>query len=205
MSKTHGSLATTPSYYSRYDLQLLAGGDERAFERLFFTYKNRMYDIALIYTESKILAEEVVQDIFMKIWVKREELPAVNDIYAWLYTLTKRRSFQVLRNNTRHACASPDFMAYIPGTAQEADERLQSTETRQLIAEAMDLLSGPQRQAFQLIRLEALSREEAATVMRISPNTIKVHLHYGIKVIRAYLIKNGGYFPLVTFLYRCFI
>jgi RNA polymerase sigma factor (sigma-70 family) len=204
MSRTNRPLATTPSY-SRHDLHLLAGGDERAFERLFFAYKNRMYEIALIYTESKILAEEVVQDIFMKTWIKREELPAVNDIYAWLYTLSKRRAFQVLRNNTRHACASPDFMAYIPGTVQEADEKLQSIETRQLIAEAMDLLSGPQRQAFQLIRLEALSREKAAALMGISPNTIKVHLHYGIKVIRAYLIKKGGYFPLLIFFCRSFI
>ncbi|HSC38360.1 MAG TPA: RNA polymerase sigma-70 factor [Chitinophagaceae bacterium] len=182
---------------------MVAAGDEHAFERLFFAFKDRVYEIGFIYTESAMLAEEIVQDVFVRIWVKRAELPAVKNFPAWVFTVAKNQAFNVLRNRVHRQRAMDELVAHVPAEAAPADEKLHGAQTRRLIAEAMDLLPPQQRQVFQLIRLEGHSREETARIMGLSPNTVKVHLNIGLKIIRAYLLKNGGYFPLVIFLYRC--
>jgi RNA polymerase sigma-70 factor (ECF subfamily) len=183
---------------------LIAAGNEQAFERLFLAFKDRVYGIGLLYTESTVLAEEIVQDIFIKVWLKRTGLPAINNIDAWLFTITKNYAFTCLRNQQTRRRIIEDVLSHEPPVSGDADEKVMGAQTQQLIAEAMQLLSDRQQQAFQLIRLDGLSREEAAHAMGLSPNTVKMHLQSGIRIIRAYLLQHGGYIPLIIFLHRYF-
>jgi RNA polymerase sigma-70 factor (ECF subfamily) len=163
--------------------------------------KDRVFEIGFIYTESRMLAEEIVQDVFIKVWLKRDELPLIKNFAGWLFTVARNQAFNCLRSRNNRDRAMQEMMLHVPGTAGPADEKLNSAQVRRLITEAMDLLSAQQRQVFQLIRIEGLSREEAAQKMGLSPNTIKVHLNIGLKTIRAYLLKNGAWVPEIIFLY----
>ena len=63
----------------------IAEGDEAAFTQVFNIFKNKIFTVAYKLTESQTLAEEIVQDVFLKIWLKRDKLAEVNDFSSYLF------------------------------------------------------------------------------------------------------------------------
>lgn len=180
-------------------LQLTAEGDEKAFERLFVLHKDRVFEVALLYTESRVLAEEILQDIFVQVWRKRADLPTIADFTSWLFILTRNRCFNVLRDLARARSNSKILQEDQPEVAGEgADARLLSSEAERLVAKAMELLTPAQRLAFELFKLKGLSREETAKEMGISPNTVKVHLLQAMRIIRSFFIEKKLLIPAVA-------
>lgn len=175
--------------------QLTAEGDEKAFEQLYLLHKDRVYEIALTYTELPVIAEEILQDIFVQVWMKRTSLPAIADFKAWLFILTRNRSFNVLRSIARAGTRERDMIHYLPGSGDTADHRVLSADMENLVREAVQLLTPAQRTAFELFKLKGLSREETAAAMGISPNTAKVHVMQAMRTIRAYLVGKRVHLP----------
>lgn len=179
-------------------LQQLAQSDERAFEQLFVSYKDRVYEIAFLYTESTVLAEEILQDIFVQVWGKRSTLTNINDFPSWLFILTRNRSFNVLRDIARFSSGNKALEQAMPDTYTDAaDTKLLSSEADKLVHQAMERLTPAQRQAFMLIKLKGLTREETARQMGISPNTVKVHLLAATKTIRTFFLEKDMLIPAV--------
>ena len=88
------------------DQTLLAGistGDEVAFRCLFDRYRGRIYTYALRLSENTSLADEVVQDVFLKVWLKRTDLPGVENFNAWLYAIARNRMFDMMKQQARSA------------------------------------------------------------------------------------------------------
>lgn len=185
--------------------QQTAEGNEKAFEQLYRMHKDRVYEVALTYTESAVLAEEILQDIFVQVWMKRDGLPGIADFAAWLYVLTRNRSFNVLRSMARAGAGVRDMVQHIPGTADAADSRLLSADVQNLVQEALHLLTPAQRKAFDLFKVKGLSREETAHVMGISPNTVKVHVLQSMRIIRAYLVSKNVFLPATISLFPVFL
>jgi RNA polymerase sigma-70 factor (ECF subfamily) len=185
--------------------QLTAEGDEKAFEALYLLHKDRVYEIALTYTESAVLAEEILQDIFVQIWTKRNELPGIEDFSAWLFILTRNRSFTVLRGMARAAKRDRNMVDYLPGATGTADEKLLTGDVLRYLHEAMNLLTPTQRRAFELFKLNGLSRDETAAAMGISPNTAKTHLQHAMRTIRAHLVSQDVFLPVSLPLFLHFL
>ncbi|WEK38355.1 MAG: RNA polymerase sigma-70 factor [Candidatus Pseudobacter hemicellulosilyticus] len=179
-----------PQYDEAALLTRIAQADQSAFTALFHRYKDRVYEIALAYTGSVILAEEITQDVFMRLWAHREKLPALHSLAAWLFTLARNRSFNVLRNQSTATRREKELLHHLPPAITPEGQRLYQQEMQQLIQEALALLSPAQKEAFVLSKMEGLSREEGAARMNIAPNTFKVHLLKAIRVIRAYLVSR---------------
>lgn len=180
-------------------LHLTASGDEKAFEQLFIRHKDRVYEIALLYTESGFLAEEILQDIFVQVWQKRSELPSIHNFSSWLFILTRNRCFNAVRDIARASSNNKALVRSLPESgAESADARLLSSEAEKLVLQAMEQLTPAQRQAFELFKLKGLSREETARQMGISPNTVKVHLLHGMRSIRAFFIEKDLLIPAIS-------
>lgn len=173
--------------------QLTAEGNIKAFEELYRLHKDRVYEIAFTYTESAVLAEEILQDIFVQVWIKRASLPQIIDFEAWLFTLTKHKSFNVLRGIARADNRQRDMVNFLPLTHEAADVKLLAGDIEKLLKEALNLLTPAQRRAFELFKIKGLNREEAAAAMNISPNTVKVHLLQAMRIIRAHLLQKGSF------------
>ena len=179
-------------------LQQVAQSDERSFEQLFVSHKDRVFEIAFLYTESTVLAEEILQDIFVQVWRKRATLPTIIDFPSWLFILTRNRSFNVLRDIARFSSGNKVLEQAMPDTNTDAaDSKLLSSEADKLVHQAMERLTPAQRQAFMLIKLKGLSRDETARQMGISPNTVKVHLLAATKSIRAFFLEKDLLIPAV--------
>ncbi len=186
-------------------LQRLAKDEETALVALFNHYKDGVYDLSVRITRSEVLSEEIVQDIFTKVWIKREELTGMLDFSGWMQRATRNRSYDVLRAIARRRVNETEMVSHIPEQYGEADHRLETAELKSWVAQAVSKLTKEQRMAFDLIREQGMSREEAAQEMGLSPNTVKVHLLHATRAIRGHLILKGVVIPAVLAAFPVFL
>ncbi len=131
-------------------LQAVADGDERAFSELFHRYRNRVYAIAYKLTDSDAIAEEVLLDVFLKVWLKREQLPQVEHFTAWLFTITRNHLFNLLKQTALRMQPAPlaeqDEYTFLPCSDNPA-AILQEKEYRKVLQQAIDRLPPQQKKS----------------------------------------------------------
>lgn len=172
----------------------IANGDEKAFETLFNQYRNKVYTIAWKITGSEAVAEEIVLDVFLKVWLKREQLPELEYFTAWLFTITRNRVFKTLKQLAQQATshAISDQEEWLLPPVASSSELLQEKEYRQILHDAVSRLSPQQQKVYQLIKEHGMKREEAAKVLNLSPETVKRHLAEAMHFIRTYCSYHLG-------------
>jgi RNA polymerase sigma-70 factor (family 1) len=167
----------------------VASGDEKAFEELFYTHHNKLGSYVFGWTKSLQMAEEIVQDVFLKIWINRPALRSVEKFDSYLYILSRNHTFNALRQLAgeqakqqewaRHFEDDPDFVAdniaedYLP-----------------LIEQAIASLPKQQKKVFILKRRQGLKYEEIAGQLNISPETARKHMSAALRNITAFVKTN---------------
>lgn len=187
--------------YSLYDekalLMEIAAGDERAFKKLFDLYKKRFYSVALKMTQSDDIAEDIVQDVFMNIWNKRESLVNVDNPSSYFFTAVYRRVY----HHYRKIALEKKLLSVAPlpkESVNTTEEMVLAHESGELISQAIHKLPPQQQLVFKLCKQEGKSREDVARQLHISPNTVKNHLADALKYIRTFLL-NSTYTLLILF------
>ena len=187
--------------YSLYDEKALllkvAEGDERAFRKLFDLYKERFYAVALKMTRSDEAAQDIVQDVFLAIWSKRETLADVVNPSSYFFTAVYRRVY----HHYRKVALEKKLLEAVPPVKESVnttDEMVLAHESNELISQAISKLPPQQQLVFKLVKQEGLSREDIAHQLKISPNTVKNHLADALKFIRTFL-RNSNLTFLVLF------
>lgn len=181
-------------------IQLIARGDEAAFTALFDAYKDRIYTIALRLTGSGIQAEEIVQDVFLKLWLKRETLAAVEHFRAYLFTSTRNRVFDTLKRMVRRQQITAEMSLTWPAEQSDTDNLLLDKEYQAILHEAVERLPERQREIYRLMKEQGLKRHQVAEQLDISPETVKMHLSQAMRSIRAFCVSRLDlYIALVLF------
>jgi RNA polymerase sigma-70 factor (family 1) len=165
-------------------------GDETAFAALFGAYRNRIYGIALRLTSSEMLAEEITQDVFLKLWLRREKLSEVEHFRAYLFTITRNHVFDALKAMARTLHLTGEPGADWPDRQSATEDLLVNKEYEAVLREAVDRLPERQREVYRLIREQGWKREQVAKQLEISPETVKVHLKKAVQSIRAFTIAR---------------
>ena len=168
----------------------IARGDEDAFTWLFNFYKNKIYTIAYKLTESPAMAEEAVQEIFIKLWVKRRDIPAVEHFSAWFYTVARNYMFTLFKRKAVSACRQISDIDPACFFTHDTEERVLLKETETIIKKALHALPPQQNMVYHLIKEKGYKKEEAAAFLNLSPETVKVHLAKAMKNIRAYCLAH---------------
>lgn len=167
----------------------LATGDESAFESLFLHYKDRIYSIAHRLCQSDELAQEIVQDIFMKVWFKRAELTAIKSFKNWLFIISRNQIYNVLAHQARHrAIVRPWNDQLTPSLRAESE--LPDNEYVDLLRQAVETLPPGQQEVYRLFYQQQLKKQEIADQLGISINTVKVQLHRANVEIRQYCLSR---------------
>jgi len=185
----------TESHYpidNAYCLARISEGDEHCFNLIFKKYRDQVYGYLLSVTKSREASEEMVLDIFLKIWKSREAAIEIRDLEAYLFKIAHRRAIDFFRSTKR----SPELqdaiweaMAAVPGQ-DDADTLIHRKNVEQLIKEAVNQLSPQRKRVFELRNLEDMSYAEIGETMQLSSNTVRNHLAAAVQSIRAYLLKN---------------
>lgn len=184
-------------------LELIAKGDEYAFVKLFAHYRDKIYSIAFKLTKSDVIAEEIVQDVFLKIWIKRANLFEIQNFGAYLFIVTRNDVYKVLKGIARN---------YKNTLLKDNDQSFATFDTTDVIIEkeyilllqkAIDRLPNQQKQVYYLIKDQGLKRDEVAHQLNIQPETVKFHLAQAMKNIRAYCMLYLGVFTGFTIFLFC--
>jgi RNA polymerase sigma-70 factor (ECF subfamily) len=170
----------------------IAGGDETAFRNLFDTYWEHLYSVALLLTKSETLAEDIVQEIFLKIWNKREELPEVKKPDSYLFIIARNHIYNVLKQQQREEQYTKHVFDWFEGAKENPESELLFKESTALLNKAVGNLTAQQQAVYKLTREQGLSYNEVAAQLNISPNTVKNHLTIALKYIREYLRHHAS-------------
>lgn len=177
-------------YEEKKLIQQIAEGDQQAFRILYDGYVKHVYGIAVRLMKLPELAQDLTQEIFARVWIKRAGLTEVQQFRPWLNTITKN----LARDYLRRKVISPDYEPYLLGffadISPSAEEELAHRQLQQVMKEAIDQLSPQLKTAFTLSRFQGLTHEQIAREMHISPTTSKSHLVRALASIRSYLKKH---------------
>jgi RNA polymerase sigma-70 factor (ECF subfamily) len=166
-------------------------GDGSALEKLYDRYAALVHSLALQITREPALAQEIVQDVFTKIWVSPNLYdPERGRFSSWLLTVTRNIAIDALRKRERKDRLSilPPLMIY--ETMHESPDFSEGMEQRELAAvvqKGMQILKPEQQTILQLTYWEGFSLSEVARKLGLPPGTVKSRLHSALKHLRDYL------------------
>lgn len=172
------------------DRALLASvstGNEAAFRCLFDRYRRKIYTFALRLSENTSLADEVVQDVFLKVWLKRKTLPGIENFSAWLYAIARNRMFDMMKQQAREMHTRESVQPEGAPEASNTELPLLEKEQQLLLKNALAKLSPRQQLIYNLSRDHGMKHEEIAHILNISRHTVKTHLVHALRVIRAHI------------------
>ncbi len=175
-------------------ISLLAKDSEYAFQLLYDRYRNRIYHTAIRYLKSPVLAQETVQDVFLKLWLERKNLNPARPIEAWLYTVAKNNLLNRLKRITNEWKALHQLQLNAEESDNSASNKLEDSLYRQLLQQALLELPAQQQKVFYLARQENLTYAEIGERLNISPLTVKTHMARALSHIKACLAAHGETF-----------
>ena len=168
-------------------IQAVVAGDEKAFRQLFDYYWQNVYAVAFSLTKSSVLAEEIVQDVFLKIWLKRSQLATISNLRGYLFTVAKNHIYNELRKKTFERPFADYLEQLVVETSSLPEQHMLLSETRQLVYKALEQLPRQQRIVFELSRNSDLDQNKIAEKLGISKLTVKSHMTKALHTIRQYL------------------
>lgn len=182
-------------------LTRISHGDESAFRYLYELYRPTVYKFLLNYVQNPVLAEDLYQELFLKVWAKRDELMHVLSFKAYLYTIAKNLAINSLKRTAVSEQAIKELHLYYRNEHVNTSHQIQTNEYMRMLTEELDKLPKRSREIFFLCRQEGKTYEEVATKMGISRNAIKNHMVSTIKALKTFAKKQLGVTTLMIYLY----
>ncbi len=166
-------------------LRQLALGHSTAMDYLFDTYYEMLCNRALSYVKDSVKAEDIVQDVLLNIWKKREQLNVQISLKAYLLRCVTNRSLNHLRDNKRYMV---ELEETIEDNSCGIEEGMYYNETESIIFKYIDRLSPRCRQVFIMNRIDQMKYKEIAAELDVSVKTVEHHIAKAL----AYLRKQLG-------------
>ncbi|MEJ8840903.1 RNA polymerase sigma-70 factor [Lacibacter sp. H375] len=189
-----------PLVNDEYCLSKIKEGDEHFFNLIFEKYRNQLFAYLYKVTKSKELSEEIVLDVFLKLWHGREAITEIQNFEAFLYKVAHNKAIDFFRAAKRSQALQQALWQAITEApaADNADNRLIFKNTDALIKEAINQLSPQRKKVFELRHYEDLSYAEIAATLNLSSHTVRNHLAASLQFIREYLEKNNALLLLLA-------
>ena len=184
----------------------ISHGDEKAFTEIFYAHHQELGAYILKLTKSNIHAEEIVQDVFVKIWSGREGLSEIDSFTNYLFIITRNKTYRFLKEK---AVAHTRQQRYEQQYQEECcfqDETSTEEDFSRMIDELIVKLPPQQRKVYELSKINHLKYSEIATLLSISPETVKKHIVAANKFIKNNISeKNDQLFLLFFMVYVHFL
>ncbi|MFC3198631.1 RNA polymerase sigma-70 factor [Parapedobacter deserti] len=168
-----------------------ADGDHAAFRLIYDYYSPRVYHFALKYLKSKEQAEEIVQEVFLKLWKCGKSLSTIKDLDHYLFILSRNQAFDQLRLQKTYARHTDTFTARYDDRTNNTEETIFLGETRRILDEGVAKLPPQQKRVYQLCHQRGLKYDEAAAQLNLSPQTVHRHMKLALRFLRTYLQNHA--------------
>jgi len=167
-------------------------GDLESFEKLYFLYYKKLFNLAKFYTKSVEGAEEIVNDAFISIWSNRSQLNSINNFTCYTYKVVKNKCLNYLNKIKVVAYVDIDEVAIdIPDLSPNKEEQLQITDLTIQINSAISKLPEQCGLVFKLVKEDGFRHKEVAELLSISVRTVEYHMSIALKK----LAETLKYYP----------
>ncbi len=180
---------------------LIKAGDKEAFEALFKKFSKRIYYFSISYLKNENDAEEIVQELFIRIWNKRANLDQAKNIKAYLFKI----AVNIIYDYIRHKNIEDAFKEYA-----KVNFDISSNETWHQVAfddmkikmdKLVSMMPQQRRKIFLMSREDGLSNEEIAHKIGVSKRTVENHLYRAISFLKEHFAENSLYSLLFLYLF----
>ena len=173
-------------------LKRMSEGDTAAFSEIYNAYKPLAYRFVNRFLKSTSLSEEICQDVFLKIWEKREELLAVQSLKSYIFTVSKNQTFNLLKRSSLDRTIKAVIVSAYVQTQSPTEDKLHADDYMLYIEKVLNTLPAQSREVFRLCRQLGKTYDEAALELGISRNGVKKHMVRSLKVLKYNVQKDLG-------------
>jgi RNA polymerase sigma-70 factor (ECF subfamily) len=165
-------------------IQALKAGSHKAFDGIYEMYAKRLYAYSLQFTKSSEDAEEIVQDVFVKLWTNREKIKQEDTLRSLLFIMTKRHLINAFHSKINEPVYE-DFVDYKNElSVSDTGQHLEYEEFVQKLEKAIKQLPSTQQKVVNLSKIDQLSNKEIAEKLSLSEQTVKNQLSIALKELR---------------------
>ena len=165
-------------------------GDESAFRIVFDLYSSKLYAFSYRFLKEKEPCQEVVQEVFLNLWINRAKLDTQYPIAPYLYTITRRLTLNVLRHVATSQSAMNKMWLNVKKVSNETEQEVFLDDLSRFTEQVLSKMPKQQQLIFRMSRHQELSYDEIAEELNISRNTVKNHLVAALKTLRTQLNKS---------------
>ncbi|MRG47928.1 RNA polymerase sigma-70 factor [Chitinophaga sp. SYP-B3965] len=173
-------------------LSRIAEGDRNAFKQLYDFYWEDIYYIALSFLKSPEWSQDMIQEIFIKIWQKRASLPAIEQFRSYLFIIARNELISALRQKMRTDGQKDQYEQQLPDQFLAPDQSFAVRELEMQIGQAVQQLPEQQRRIFLMTRNDGLSHDEIAEQLGLARKTVANNITKALNHIRDYLLQHGN-------------
>jgi RNA polymerase sigma-70 factor (family 1) len=174
-------------------LTRLQNGDKEAFAQLYILYSKQLYLNILRMVKAEEIAEELLQDIFVLIWEKRQMINIQQSFRSYLFRISENKVVDLFRSFNK----DKKLYAQMQRTALEQynniEEELLASENIEFIKKAINTLPPQRKLIFELCKLQGKSYNEVSKLLGVSPSTINDHIVKATKSIKDFFSANRHY------------
>ena len=166
-------------------VKALKEGNQLAFSIVYKTYAAQTFSLAFKYLLNKELAEDAVQNLFLKLWLKKEEIDETKPINRYLFTMLKNDLLNTLRDSKKNIYLLEDCLSMVLELEDNSQNENLKQEQMNIIQQALEQLSPQRRKDVEMKVSGKYSNQEIADKLNLSINTIKFQYSQSLKQIRA--------------------
>ncbi|WP_421941268.1 RNA polymerase sigma factor [Pedobacter sp.] len=175
-------------------LQSLKEGDREAFASLYRFYSPNLHHKLDRMVKIAEIADELLQDVFLKVWLNRASIDADRPFAPWLYTIARNTVFEYYRRLALDKKMQAHLTATFVEFYDQTEDYILNKERNMALQEAIDQLPPQRKEIFRLCRIEGKSYKEAAELLHISPSTVSNQLVSATKSVKDYIFLNSKEF-----------
>lgn len=180
-------------------VRLLKKGDMAAFDIIYNIFCYKLHEFVLRYLKKEEDAEEIVQEVFIKIWESRGKIDVYASFESFLFTIAYNSTMSVLRKRV----SEKKYLEYLKSlqqidTANEVINEIHFRELNKKVQSLIEQLTPRQKEIYLLSRDEGLTHKKIAQKLNISENTVKNHLVTTLKILKSQI--DGEQSVIVLFL-----
>ena len=169
-------------------IKLLRKGDMVAFDAIYNKYCHKLHEFVFMYLKQEEDAEEIVQEVFLKIWQSRDKIDIYTSFESFLFTIAYNATMSLLRKRVSET-KSRDYLKSLQqtDTTEKVIDEIQFKELNQKVQALLNLLTPRQKEIYLLSREEGLTHEEIARKLTISESTVNNHMVRVLKFLKSHI------------------
>jgi RNA polymerase sigma-70 factor, ECF subfamily len=169
-------------------VRLLKKGDINAFNAIYYKYCKKLYAFVIMYLKQEEDAEEIVQEVFIKIWQSKDKIDVSSSFESFLFTIAYNATMSLFRkrmseNKSRQYLKSLQHIS----SSDETMYEIQVKELDNKVHNLLKQLTPKQKEIYYLSREDGLTHKEIAQKLNISPNTVNNHLVTILKFLKIHM------------------